>query len=332
MSAMECMRRCQAVHDLRRCPVEVGSPQTKTQRDQVTRIINRLIAQSAPATIINKTGGSVKAVMTPSRSKLALAAHHSRNNSNGSLTSNCSAGSRTGSSSSSGNSTRMVKSSSKSQHSPSSSSTSLHASAQASPGKPLLPPPSYSPSAAVPATAVGQTLPSQPAVLSLPELLAINTASFPANNNQLSVLDSPDSCPMVFKKVRSDSVLEGNVAVGNLIGAEVLAPAAGEDMEMAVDRSSLSQPAQEIEVTIESAQGSQATALAAVEQQGNNNAVAMTEEIICIQFDAEEQGSQQLLDASQAALSKSNSSGSCEVKEFSGLHLAGDFAMEVSEK
>ncbi len=134
---------------------------------------------------------------------------------------------------------------------------------------------------------------------------------------------------MVFKKVRSDSVLEGNVAVGNLIGAEVLAPAAGEDMEMAVDRSSLSQPAQEIEVTIESAQGSQATA---IEQQGNNSAVAMTEEIICIQFDAEEQGSQQLLDASQAALSKSNSSGSCEVKEFSGLHLAGDFAMEVSEK
>ena len=318
MSAMECMRRCQAVHDLRRCPVEVGSPQTKTQRDQVTRIINRLIAQSAPATIINKTGGSVKAVMTPSRSKLALAAHHSRNNSNGSLTSNCSAGSRTGSSSSSGNSTRMVKSSSKSQHSPSSSSTSLHASAQASPGKPLLPPPSYSPSAAVPATTVGQTLPSQPAVLSLPELLAINTASFPANNTQLSVLDSPDSCPMVFKKVRSDSVLEGNVAVGNLIGAEVLAPAAGEDMEMAV----LSQPAQEIEVTIESAQ----------EQQGNNSAVAMTEEIICIQIDAEEQGSQQLFDASQAALSKSNSSGSCEVKEFSGLHLAGDFAMEVSEK
>jgi hypothetical protein len=39
------MARCQAVHDLRKCPVDVGSPQTQAQRDQVTRIINKLMQQ-----------------------------------------------------------------------------------------------------------------------------------------------------------------------------------------------------------------------------------------------------------------------------------------------
>ena len=34
------MNYCQKVHDLRQCPVVVGSPQTQTQRDQVTRIIS----------------------------------------------------------------------------------------------------------------------------------------------------------------------------------------------------------------------------------------------------------------------------------------------------
>eukprot|EP01039_Chlorochromonas_danica_P003487 gene3487-3820_t len=42
LSAIEAMRRCQAVHDLRRCPVNVGSPQTQPQRDQVVRILNCL--------------------------------------------------------------------------------------------------------------------------------------------------------------------------------------------------------------------------------------------------------------------------------------------------
>jgi hypothetical protein len=37
------MERCQVVHDLRKCRVEVGSPQTQTQRDQVTRVVNYLI-------------------------------------------------------------------------------------------------------------------------------------------------------------------------------------------------------------------------------------------------------------------------------------------------
>jgi hypothetical protein len=43
LDSVQAMARCQEVHDLRQCPVVVGSPQTQTQRDQVTRIINRLI-------------------------------------------------------------------------------------------------------------------------------------------------------------------------------------------------------------------------------------------------------------------------------------------------
>ena len=42
----ESMARCQFVHDLRQCPVAVGSPQTQPQRDQVTRVINRLMTQN----------------------------------------------------------------------------------------------------------------------------------------------------------------------------------------------------------------------------------------------------------------------------------------------
>jgi hypothetical protein len=42
----EAMQYCQAVHDLRQCPVVVGSPQTQTQRDQVSRIVQKLITQS----------------------------------------------------------------------------------------------------------------------------------------------------------------------------------------------------------------------------------------------------------------------------------------------
>lgn len=46
LDPVECMRRCQFVHDLRQCPVAVSSPQTQPQRDQVTRIINRLMTQN----------------------------------------------------------------------------------------------------------------------------------------------------------------------------------------------------------------------------------------------------------------------------------------------
>ena len=37
------MTRCQRVHDMREYPVDVGSPQTQQQREQVIRIISRLI-------------------------------------------------------------------------------------------------------------------------------------------------------------------------------------------------------------------------------------------------------------------------------------------------
>lgn len=46
MTPQESMARCQYAHDLRQCPVAVGSPQTQPQRDQVTRIINRLMTQN----------------------------------------------------------------------------------------------------------------------------------------------------------------------------------------------------------------------------------------------------------------------------------------------
>lgn len=45
-SDTQAMEYCQAVHDLRQCPVVVGSPQTQTQRDQVTRVIQKLMTQS----------------------------------------------------------------------------------------------------------------------------------------------------------------------------------------------------------------------------------------------------------------------------------------------
>ena len=41
--AASAMMRCQFVHDLRRVPIVVGSPQTQTQRDQVSRVIARSI-------------------------------------------------------------------------------------------------------------------------------------------------------------------------------------------------------------------------------------------------------------------------------------------------
>jgi hypothetical protein len=46
LNAADAMARCQLVHDLRQCPVQVGSPQTQPQRDQVTRVIKKLISQA----------------------------------------------------------------------------------------------------------------------------------------------------------------------------------------------------------------------------------------------------------------------------------------------
>lgn len=43
MTANEAFTYCQRAHDLRQCPVNVGSPQTETQRDQVRRVVAALI-------------------------------------------------------------------------------------------------------------------------------------------------------------------------------------------------------------------------------------------------------------------------------------------------
>lgn len=43
LSADEAMRRCQHVHDVRRIPISVGSPQTEAQRQQVRRVVSHLL-------------------------------------------------------------------------------------------------------------------------------------------------------------------------------------------------------------------------------------------------------------------------------------------------
>lgn len=50
LNADEAMERCQHVHDVRRIPISVGSPQTDAQREQVRRVIWRLGRRSVPST------------------------------------------------------------------------------------------------------------------------------------------------------------------------------------------------------------------------------------------------------------------------------------------
>ena len=45
MPSSECLEYCQFVHDLRRIPIDVGSPQTKPQREQVIRVIDWCIKE-----------------------------------------------------------------------------------------------------------------------------------------------------------------------------------------------------------------------------------------------------------------------------------------------
>lgn len=59
LNPVESMSRCQFVHDLRQCPVMVGSPQTQPQRDQVTRVINRLMSQNQSALFRTISEGSL---------------------------------------------------------------------------------------------------------------------------------------------------------------------------------------------------------------------------------------------------------------------------------
>ena len=51
LSAVDAMAYCQRVHDLRQCPVKVGSPQTETQRDQVRRVIAALVKHRRAAAV-----------------------------------------------------------------------------------------------------------------------------------------------------------------------------------------------------------------------------------------------------------------------------------------
>ena len=47
MNAVSAMAYCQKVHDIRQCPVVVGSPQTEAQREQVVRVITALTQHRA---------------------------------------------------------------------------------------------------------------------------------------------------------------------------------------------------------------------------------------------------------------------------------------------
>ena len=49
LDAASALFRCQFVHDCRRLPIVVGSPQTTAQRDQVARVIGALIAEDRAA-------------------------------------------------------------------------------------------------------------------------------------------------------------------------------------------------------------------------------------------------------------------------------------------
>ena len=69
IDAIEAMRRCQFVHDIRKCPVVVGSPQTTTQREQVQRVIAKF-QNLILTTVVVQTGsdgGILSAPVSPIR-------------------------------------------------------------------------------------------------------------------------------------------------------------------------------------------------------------------------------------------------------------------------
>lgn len=49
LTSFQSLRYCQFVHDLRRIPINVGSPQTQMQRDQVVRVVNTLTKEEERA-------------------------------------------------------------------------------------------------------------------------------------------------------------------------------------------------------------------------------------------------------------------------------------------
>ena len=72
LDAHSAMRWCQTCHDMRLCPMDVGSPQTQEQRAQVIRILGRVHARRRQARI--RASRSTKTSATPA----AAAAHGGR--------------------------------------------------------------------------------------------------------------------------------------------------------------------------------------------------------------------------------------------------------------
>uniref|UniRef100_A0A7S3NIH7 Swiss Army Knife protein DSP-PTPase phosphatase domain-containing protein n=1 Tax=Aureoumbra lagunensis TaxID=44058 RepID=A0A7S3NIH7_9STRA len=64
------MRRCQLVHDCRKIPINVGSPQTRTQCDQVSRIIHRWTKKQQSLTPPPPPPISVTPIVTPPKCSL----------------------------------------------------------------------------------------------------------------------------------------------------------------------------------------------------------------------------------------------------------------------
>ena len=71
MEAIDAMRRCQFVHDLRRVPIQVGSPQTQAQRNQVCRVIRKLKARKLASK--KEDGVRTAAVTTAAAEPVAVA-------------------------------------------------------------------------------------------------------------------------------------------------------------------------------------------------------------------------------------------------------------------
>ena len=74
------------MHDLRKCPVVVGSPQTQTQRDQVTRVIRRLMTQThfhrrTLSDLFNHTGAARLSMMTEHSPRSEVASYRDSPNS-----------------------------------------------------------------------------------------------------------------------------------------------------------------------------------------------------------------------------------------------------------
>lgn len=62
LDASASLMRCQRVHDLRECPIDVQSPQTPLQREQVVRVISKLMAQPQHAPMLRSRSPSAASV------------------------------------------------------------------------------------------------------------------------------------------------------------------------------------------------------------------------------------------------------------------------------